>query len=87
VTAPAADVATRFAAVPPELTACPQWVVWRREARDGKPTKVPYCATAPRRRASSTDAATWAPFAAALSALERDPSLDGWAWWSRGRSA
>jgi putative DNA primase/helicase len=77
VTAPAVDLATRYAAVPPELTACPQWVVWRREARDGRPTKVPYCAVVPRRRASSTDAATWAPFEVAADALGADPTLDG----------
>ena len=77
MTAPAADLTTRYAAVPSELTACPQWVVWRREARDGKPTKVPYCAVAPRRHASSTDAATWAPFEVAADALGADPTLDG----------
>jgi hypothetical protein len=47
-------------------------VCWRREQRDGKPTKVPYAARAPRNRgasgvqrafpASSTDASTWRSF-------------------------
>ncbi len=28
--------------IPPELKARPQWVVWRQEVKDGRPTKVPY---------------------------------------------
>ena len=31
-----------FPAVPAELKALRQWVVWREEQRDGKPTKIPY---------------------------------------------
>jgi hypothetical protein len=50
------------AGIPVELRALP-WVLWRAEARgEGKPTKVPYCVTDPRRRASSTDPTTWATF-------------------------
>ncbi len=51
----------RFSAVPKELCERPQWVVWRLEDRDGKPTKVPYCAGTGR-HASSADAATWVPY-------------------------
>jgi hypothetical protein len=45
------------------------WVLWRAESRgEGKPTKVPYCVSDPRRRASSTDRATWASFDDAVEA-------------------
>lgn len=56
--------------IPTELRARPQWLAWRYEVRvEGKPpTKVPYCALEPTRRASSTDPATWAPFGAAFRA-------------------
>ena len=54
--------------IPEALKAIKQWVCWRYETRDGKATKVPYCAANPRRRADSTDPATWADFEAALSA-------------------
>lgn len=59
----------RPGAIPPELRARPQWVLWRAELRDGKTTKVPYCETGS--RASSTDAATWTTFAKALAAHRR----------------
>jgi hypothetical protein len=51
-------------AIPAELRDRPQWVVWRSELVAGraKPTKVPYRADEPRRHASSTEPATWAPF-------------------------
>jgi primase-polymerase (primpol)-like protein len=44
-----------------------QWLCWRLEERDGKPTKIPY---SPRTgsRASSTDSATWATFSEAVAA-------------------
>ena len=32
----------RPAGIPAELKRCDQWVVWRRESRDGTVTKVPY---------------------------------------------
>jgi putative DNA primase/helicase len=55
--------------IPNELRERPQWVVWRYESRDGKPTKVLYD---PRtgKRASSTDLLTWGTFSEALEALE-----------------
>jgi putative DNA primase/helicase len=40
--------------IPEELTERPQWVCWRYEERDGKPTKVPFTPYTPI-RASSTD--------------------------------
>ncbi len=45
----------------------PQWVVWRREVRDSKETKIPYRADG-KGRASSTDAKTWATYQAACDA-------------------
>jgi len=55
--------------IPEQLTERPQWVCWRQEERDGKPTKVPYTpGTA--RRASSTDLMTWSTFDQALAAYE-----------------
>jgi primase-polymerase (primpol)-like protein len=55
--------------IPEQLTERPQWVCWRLEERDGKPTKVPYTpGTA--RRASSTDLMTWTTFDQALAAYE-----------------
>lgn len=66
----------RADAIPRELHAQP-WVLWRAEPRgEEKPAKVPYQVADPRRRASSTDSATWAAFddaAAAYSALADEP--------------
>jgi putative DNA primase/helicase len=63
--------------IPEELTERPQWVCWRFEARDGKPTKVPYT-PGTERRASSTDLLTWRTFEEALAAYERGgPPYDG----------
>jgi putative DNA primase/helicase len=55
--------------IPDRLTERPQWVCWRLETRDGKPTKVPYT-PGTRRRASTTDLMTWATFDEALAAYE-----------------
>lgn len=56
--------------IPAELRALAQWVLWRFEERDGKQTKVPYCASAPARQASTTDPSTWATFEQALKARD-----------------
>jgi putative DNA primase/helicase len=56
-------------AIPAELRERDQWVIWRVEQRDNKPTKVPHRADG-RGRASTTDAATWSTFADALRASE-----------------
>jgi putative DNA primase/helicase len=55
--------------IPEELRQRPQWLVWRLEDRDGKPTKIPYIAGGVG-RASSTDSLTWRPFEEAVQALE-----------------
>lgn len=46
--------------IPAELRAFDQWVLWRTEIRDGKPTKVPYSVT--NCKASTTNATTWTTF-------------------------
>jgi hypothetical protein len=63
-----ADVTTY---VPRELRDRPQWVVWRIEHRDGKPTKVLYCPGQARRRASSTDPGTWDTLDGAIGSLRK----------------
>ncbi|MDQ3315992.1 MAG: hypothetical protein M3522_01515 [Actinomycetota bacterium] len=55
--------------IPEELRRRPQWVVWRLEERDGKPTKIPYIAGGVG-RASSTDLMTWRTFGEAVQALQ-----------------
>jgi putative DNA primase/helicase len=57
------------AVIPAELRARPQWVAWKAEVRDGKPTKVPYD---PRTgaKAATDDPRTWASFDVAVRALE-----------------
>jgi NrS-1 polymerase HBD domain len=72
--------------VPLALRERPQWVVWRLEERDGKPTKVPYVARPPLNRASSgtrkrwpasaTDSATWRTYLEAVE-LAKDDGFDG----------
>lgn len=57
-------------AIPAELRERRQWVVWRYEERDGKPTKVPYNARTGG-KALSTKPATWSPFDVALQVRER----------------
>ena len=54
---------------PEELRQRPQWVVWKLEERDGKPTKVPYIAGGSG-KASCTDSLTWRSFEEAVQALE-----------------
>ena len=58
--------------IPADLKIAPRWVCWKRIARDGKPTKVPYQANG--RPAKSDDPATWSTFAACAAAL---PKFDG----------
>jgi AAA domain len=55
--------------IPAELRELAQWVCWREEDRDGKPTKVPY--TPDGHAASTTDARTWSTFEAAVGAVDR----------------
>src|SRR3954470_11495599 len=59
--------------IPTALRDRPQWVVWRYEAREkgGKPTKVPYQAAYPARKASSNGPQTWASIEKALESAAR----------------
>jgi putative DNA primase/helicase len=63
--------------IPQEITSRPQWVTWREETRDGRPTKVPYI-PGTNQRASTTDLMTWRTFEEAVEALEAgDPPYHG----------
>lgn len=53
--------------IPSELKTRRQWVVWRVEDWEGKPTKVPYNPVIPEKRAKSDDPGTWGTFDKALS--------------------
>src|SRR5690349_895111 len=57
--------------VPDDLVERDQWVLWRYEGRNGKPTKVPYQATG--KPADSTNPRTWAGFEDGLDAWSRHP--------------
>src|SRR3954465_3687923 len=65
---------------PRDLTDTPAWVIWRAEAvagKVGKWTKIPYRATDPSRKASSTDPSPWSTFPAPYGPYQSDPSLHG----------
>lgn len=49
-----------YETVPQELKSLPNWVGWKLETRDGKPTKVPY--SRPGVKASTTDSKAWVKF-------------------------
>jgi len=60
--------------IPQVLKDAPQWSIWRAESNPKKPNqldKVPYRAAAPGRKASSTDASTWAGYISAHDAYGR----------------
>jgi len=59
--------------IPQALARRAQWVVWRTEPREegGKPTKVPYQARYPDRKASSNGERTWAKIDIAIKTYER----------------
>lgn len=65
-----------IARVPAELRERPQWVGWKEETRDGKPSKVP---VNPRTGASAKtdDASTWSRFEAACTWFESTPYAMG----------
>jgi Primase C terminal 1 (PriCT-1) len=61
--------------IPSELIALPQWVLWRSQVRDRKPTKVPH--TAQGYRANVTNPDHWSTFDHALKAAARPGFADG----------
>lgn len=58
-----------FDAIPSELRERAQWVLWRNVMKSGRPTKVPYQATAPAIEARSNDPDTWSTFDEAVTAV------------------
>lgn len=54
--------------IPDELKTYPNFVLWQRELRDGKTTKVPYQING--QKAASTRAETWTTFPAAVSSYQ-----------------
>jgi hypothetical protein len=61
--------------IPPELISLPQFVLWRRESRDGRVTKVPY--TFMGYRASATNPEHWTTLECALKFAARPGFADG----------
>lgn len=53
-----------FNEIPAELKALPQWILWRKEERGGKPTKVPYQVNG--EMAQANNRRTWSTFATAV---------------------
>lgn len=56
------------ATIPQALKSIPRWVLWKLEARDGKPTKTPYQVNG--RMAKVNDPLTWTRFDSALAAYQ-----------------
>lgn len=54
--------------IPSELRNRDQWVVWRYQTRDGKPTKVPYQSSSIWNEAKADDPSTWGSYADAVQA-------------------
>jgi KaiC/GvpD/RAD55 family RecA-like ATPase len=69
VETPPAALAPIFDAMPAELKALPNWLVWRYEQGPNKQLKIPYRPNDPKRRASATDPATWGTYDQAVSAF------------------
>ena len=53
-----------FNSIPSELKSLPQWILWKAESRDGKPTKVPYQVDG--EMAQANNRRTWSTFATAV---------------------
>lgn len=63
--------------IPSDLQSRDQWVVWMREQRNGKLTKIPYCPTIDS-RASTIDRTTWVTFEQAVEAIFTLSGIDGY---------
>jgi len=59
--------------VPDSLSELDQWVLWRYESLNGRTTKVPYAVDG--RRASSTDARSWASFEDVIDVSAGKPTI------------
>jgi putative DNA primase/helicase len=64
----------QFNNIPEELQKVPHWIVWRKEVRDGKPTKVPYQVNG--EMAQSNNKRTWSTFYTAVHAY-KNGTYDG----------
>lgn len=53
-----------FNSIPSELIALPQWILWRKEKRNGKDTKIPYQVNG--EMAQANNRRTWSTFATAV---------------------
>ncbi|BDH62137.1 hypothetical protein MTP04_22670 [Lysinibacillus sp. PLM2] len=53
-----------FNSIPSELKALPQWILWRKEKRNGKDTKIPYQVNG--EMAQANNRRTWSTFATAV---------------------
>ena len=71
-----ATLEVEFDAIPEELEALPQWVLWKATLRDGKWTKVPINANSGS-SASSTEKTTWTKFGDLSKRLYRNSGI-GW---------
>jgi Primase C terminal 1 (PriCT-1) len=69
------SITSRLHHLPHELIERAQWVLWKREERDGKNTKVPYQCTG--YRASVTNRDHWSRFDHAIAMAERPGFCDG----------
>jgi putative DNA primase/helicase len=58
----------QFNNIPEELQRVPHWIVWRKETREGKPTKVPYQING--EMAQSNNKRTWSTFYTAVHAYK-----------------
>ena len=63
--------------IPESLKSLPQWVVWKKESRNGKLTKVPYRARNHTDRAAVDDPKTWGTYDEAVATLELWEDVDG----------
>ena len=68
---PTADAIRNLPDALAPMIAQQRWLIWRWETTPtGKPTKVPYQAISPKRKASSTNPSTWSDYATAVAAAE-----------------
>lgn len=63
-----------YAAVPAVLKAMPQWVLWKKETRGGKETKIPYQSNGA--KAKTNDSVTWTDYPSVIAA-ERTGNFSG----------
>ncbi|MGB7901437.1 MAG: hypothetical protein WCG09_03230 [Halobacteriota archaeon] len=69
-------IQTDIDAIPSELKKRKRWVMWKKETRNGKPTKIPY--TVNNCPAKADDSNTWNSFDVCLNALDsRGLCFDG----------